>query len=177
MTRTEAGPHAPDRSVTRPTPPSGRRGAGKRGAGAKPGTVVFRMLRWQIAIAGLVWLGSVVIFILVIRGESGGAGVAGAALFALLATAAFAATLTTRVALKADGLEIVAYFRRRFLPRESIETATWEGRSGVSVRLFGGGSVKLPETGHDSQPRANAIRAWLQQGRRTAGNARHRADA
>jgi len=134
------------------------------------------MLSWQIALAGLVWLGSVVLFILVMRGESGVAGIAGAGLFALLATAAFAAALTTRVALRADGLEIVANFRRRFLPRESIQTATWEGRSGVSVHLHGGGAVKLPETGHDSQPRVHAIRAWLAQGRRTAGSARRRAE-
>jgi hypothetical protein len=135
------------------------------------------MLPWQIALAGLVWLGSVVLFIFVMRGGASVAGIAGAALFALLTTAAFAAALTTRVALRSDGLEIVAFLRRRFLPRGSIETATWEGKSGVSVKLVGGGAVKLPETGHDSQPRANAIRAWLQQGRRAAGSAHRRADA
>lgn len=175
MSRTEAGPHAPERSAAWPTPPPGRRGAGSRRAGAQGAPVVFRMLAWQIALAGLVWLGSVGIFILVIRGGAGVAGVAGAGLFALLATAAFAATLTTRIVLRPDGLEIVAYFRRRFLPRESIEMATWEGSGGVSVRLVGGDAVTLPETGHDNQPRANAIRTWLAQGRRTAGGTRRRA--
>lgn len=177
MTRAEADPQATDPGITRQAPPPGRRGAKGRRTGAQGGPVVFRMLPRQIALAGLVWLGSVVLLGLAIRGGSGGAAVAGAALLALLASAAFGATLTTRVALEADGIEIVAYFRRRFLPRENIETATWEGSGGVSVELVGGGVVTLPETGHDNQPRAHAIRAWLQQGRRTAGGARRRAGA
>lgn len=157
MTRAEADSHPSERRVDRPAP---------------PGPVVFRMLPRQIALAGLVWLGSVVLLGAVIRGESGVAGIAGGALFALFATAVFAAILTTRVALRDDGLEIVAVFRRRLLPRESIETATWEGSGSVSVRLVGGGAVTLPETGHDKQPRVHAIRVWLQQGRRTAAGGR-----
>jgi hypothetical protein len=50
----------------------------------------------------------------------------------------------------------------------------WERGSGVSVRLVDGDWLKLPETGHDSQVRANAIRAWLK--RPAPGRARRRAD-
>ncbi len=137
-------------------------------------TKVFRILLWQIVVAGAFSLGSLVTLGVLILGDRSAIAIAVCALVSAGALAAFAHAATTRIALEADGLEIVANFRRRFLPRESIETVVWERGSGVSVRLVGGDWLKLPETGHDSQVRANAIRAWLK--RPAPGRARRRAD-
>jgi hypothetical protein len=127
----------------------------------EPETKVFRVVGWQIAMAGAFAFGGVVTLGALLRDEAGGVAIAVCSLVTLITMAALAHALTTRIALKEDGLVVVANFRRRFLPRAMIETVAWERGSGVSVKLVGGGWLKLPETGHDSQVRANTIRAWL----------------
>lgn len=69
--------------------------------------------------------------------------------------------LTTRIVLKAEGMEVVSHFRRRFIPRADINSVTWERGSGVSLALTSGKWMRLPEIGRNSQAQVNSIRAWL----------------
>ncbi|MDH3423118.1 MAG: PH domain-containing protein [Gemmatimonadota bacterium] len=89
----------------------------------------------------------------------------GLALLDLLLAVGLTDALTTRVELNDQGLIRVANFRRRFVPRAQIESVTWEGGTGVAIRLTDGSWVRLPDVGN-SQARANSIRAWI---KRTEG--------
>ncbi len=71
-------------------------------------------------------------------------------------------SLLLRISLMPEGIEIYSGFRRRFLPRAEILDLTWEGGSGVTLKLADGRWLKLPETGHNSQALTNRLRAWLQ---------------
>lgn len=83
-------------------------------------------------------------------------------LLALLALLGLIDSLRRRIALMPDGIEIRSGFRQRFLPRVEILAVTWEGGSGVALKLRDGRWFKLPETGHNSQALSNHIRTWLQ---------------
>src|SRR5688572_4918345 len=61
-------------------------------------------------------------------------------------------------------------FRRRRSERRELESVTWEGGSGVAIRLTSGSWLKPPELGHASQSLCNSSRAWL---RRTGSTADH----
>jgi hypothetical protein len=143
----------------------------------KRDTKMFRTVRWQIAAAGAFCLGCLVALGVAISRHGGSIAIAVCSVLTLAALAAFAHALTTRIALKAHGLEVVANFRRRFLPREIVETVTWEHGGGVSVKLVDGTWLKLPETGHNSHVRAESIRVWLKQTRAGTSSARRRSDA
>ncbi len=127
----------------------------------QPDIQVLRIVRWQIVFAGAFALLCGAALALVVGRGSGVLAMAGCALLTIGALAAFAHAITTRIALRPEGLEIVHNFRRRLLPREAIETVRWERGSGVALKLVGGDWVKLPETGHENQHRAEKIRAWL----------------
>lgn len=59
-------------------------------------------------------------------------------LLALLALLGLIDSLRRRIALMPDGIEIRSGFRRRFLPRVEILAVTWEGGSGVALKLVDG---------------------------------------
>lgn len=71
---------------------------------------------------------------------------------------------TTHVTLEADVMAIVSNFRRRAVPREEIDSVTWQAGAGVALKLKDGAWVRLPDVGN-SQSRANSIRAWIRQGK------------
>lgn len=142
-----------------------------------PDIQVLRIVRWQIVFAGVFALLCGAALALVVGRESGALAVAGCALLTIGALAAFAHALTTRIALRPEGLEIVHNFRRRFLPRDEIETVRWERGSGVALKLVGGDWLKLPETGHENQHRAEKIRAWLKRPRAGGGGTPRRSGA
>jgi len=73
---------------------------------------------------------------------------------------------TRHIELGPGRITMVGNFRRRVVPREQIESVTWERGAGIVLRLAGGRIVRLPEVGHNSQGVTNTIRAWL---KRTSG--------
>jgi hypothetical protein len=77
------------------------------------------------------------------------------------AAAGFVQTLLTYVHLHDDALVVSSGFRRRRYERAVLESVTWEGGSGVAIRLVDGSWLKLPELGYNSQSLCNSIRAWL----------------
>jgi hypothetical protein len=77
---------------------------------------------------------------------------------------------TTRIALHPDGWSFTTSAAGS--AAQEIETVRWERSSGVSA-AHRQRSVKL-RTGHESQLRANKIRAWLKQPGRASSNARRR---
>lgn len=118
--------------------------------------VVFRttqFFRWWISAAGWFhfW-----------RSEGMGTWTWCFTLLALLALLGLIDSLRRRIALMSDEIEIRSGFRRRFLPRVEILDVTWEGGSGVALKLVDGRWLKLPETAHNSQALTNHIRTWLQ---------------
>ena len=86
---------------------------------------------------------------------------AAAVLFVALAVVALAELATRRVEMTPEGLLLVAGLRRRFVPRQEIESVTWEKGAGVAIRLYSGQWVRMPEVGPGSQGLTNSIRAWL----------------
>ena len=86
---------------------------------------------------------------------------AASVLFLVLAVAALGELAVRRVELTPAGLLLVSGLRRRLVPRQEIESVTWEKGSGVAIRLQGGRWVRMPDVGPGSQGLANSIRAWL----------------
>lgn len=86
---------------------------------------------------------------------------AASVLFAVLAVAALGELAVRRVELKPTGLLLVSGLRRRLVPREEIESVTWEKGAGVAIRLQDGQWVRMPDVGPGRQGLANSIRAWL----------------
>jgi hypothetical protein len=70
-----------------------------------------------------------------------------------------------RIVLDRSELRIVSMWSQRVYSRDTIDSVTWEGGVGVSLKLTTGGWVTLPELGRNSQSVANTIRAWLRQTR------------
>ena len=143
----------------------------------KPDSQVFRVVRWQVQVAAALALGCVAALAVLDFEQVGAVEIAAYSVLTAFAVAVLAHTLTTRVAIQADGLLIVANFRRRLLRRTAIETVECERGSGVSVRLVGGAWVKLPETGHSNDIRTDAIMAWLKGTCAASSSARRGADA
>jgi len=126
-----------------------------------PGTpVIFRSPAWLLWFLGIASLASGVGGGLLFLNEGVSAYSIGLAILAVLMVAGFTDALMTRVELNPEGLVRVANFRRRFIPRAQIDGVTWEGGTGVSIRLTDGSYVRLPDVGN-SQARANSIRAWV----------------
>ncbi len=69
-------------------------------------------------------------------------------------------SLLTRVELHSAEMFISQGWRNRRIPKSQVESVTWEGGVGVSVKLVSGDWVRLPAIGN-SQARTNSIRAWL----------------
>jgi hypothetical protein len=87
----------------------------------------------------------------------------------VLGVAAIAESWLVRVSLRDDAVWITTLRGRRRVPRETIESVTWEKGGGVALRTAGGAWVKLPEMGFDSQGLTNSIRAWLRRTRAADG--------
>ena len=70
-----------------------------------------------------------------------------------------------RIVLGRTDLRILSMWSQRVYARDTIDSVTWEGGVGVSLKLTSGSWVRLPELGRNSQSVANTIRAWLKQTR------------
>jgi hypothetical protein len=66
----------------------------------------------------------------------------------------------TRVILLPDRLEFGGLFGRTSIPKEEIESVTWEAGCGVSLRMKTQTWRRVPDLGR-AQGVCNSIRAWL----------------
>jgi hypothetical protein len=120
---------------------------------------VFRTPTWLRASVGVAFILTAGGFLLVTARYGLTYGTAGVGLVALFLAAGFADALTTRIELGSDALLMVTNFRKRLVPRDDIAFVTWEGGSGVALKLRSGDQIKLPDVGN-SQSRTNSIRSW-----------------
>lgn len=127
--------------------------------------MIFRSPIWLSCFLGIGALASGVGAGLLFLNEGVSAYSVGLGLLAVFLVVGLADALVTRVEFNDEGLIRVANFRRRFVRRAEIENVTWEGGTGVAIRLTDGSWVRLPDVGN-SQARANSIRAWI---KRTEG--------
>jgi hypothetical protein len=79
----------------------------------------------------------------------------------IVAVLGVADVASRRLCLTSTGIDYVANFRSRSIPRSEIHSVTWAKGCGVSLKLINGGWVHLPDVGHNSQSLTNSIRAWL----------------
>ena len=122
--------------------------------------MVFRTPQWLRAFVGVAFVLLFGGFVLAAVRDGPTYSTAGLGLFAVLFAAGFADAMTTRVEIGGDALVVVTNFRRRVVPRAEIISVTWEGGSGVALKLASGAHIGLPDVGN-SQSRTNSIRAWL----------------
>ena len=92
--------------------------------------------------------------------------------FCGLLVVALAELAQTRLVLGEAILTCVSLFRRRDIPREEIESVTWEKGGGVSLKLANGQWFRLPGVGKTLQGTTNTVRAWLRRTADTAGTTR-----
>lgn len=85
----------------------------------------------------------------------------GFAVMTIIGALGFVELGTTRVILGDDFIDMGPIWKRRHLGRDEIKRVTWEKGAGVALELNGGGWVKVPELGFNSQGLTNTIRAWL----------------
>jgi hypothetical protein len=126
---------------------------------------VFRVPRWITVFSLGAAVALTIVSVHLYRSEGLSLGFALAVACAVLAGVGVADGLTTCVRLYSDSLVVTARFRRRTLPRADLESVTWEGGVGVSLRLKSGQWIKLPDVGN-SQSVTNSIRAWLKRSQR-----------
>jgi hypothetical protein len=83
--------------------------------------------------------------------------------YAIVGALWLADAFTRRIVLGSDSIRIVSIsdFQSRTLPREEVESVTWEKGCGASIKLRDGKWVRLPSVGRDPQGLTNTIRAWL----------------
>ena len=83
------------------------------------------------------------------------------AFFGLLALAAAIESIAAYLRLEQNHLEFRSNFRRTRIDKCEIEQVTWQGGSGVSVKLRNGDWVQLPSLSENNQGLTNSVRAWL----------------
>jgi hypothetical protein len=79
-------------------------------------------------------------------------------------------SLRERIELRDDEIRVVGLVRQRSYARDRVVDVRWAKGYPVSLKLSDGAWAHLPGTGHANTRVAGAIRAWLNEGARGAGD-------